>query len=139
MRKMLLWLLLLTLVLAACSTEESQTEPTSVATDDTQVATATPESPQVATVTPETRQGTVQRMGPGSGMMARHHVRVPEPYAGLTNPVPPDQASLERGAELYTTLCASCHGDGGMGDGPAGVSLDPLPAPEPRSVIPAPI
>jgi hypothetical protein len=29
---------------------------------------------------------------------------------------------------LYTNLCASCHGDGGMGDGPAGASLDPVPA-----------
>jgi mono/diheme cytochrome c family protein len=54
---------------------------------------------------------------------------VPQPYAGLANPVPADQASLERGADLYSTLCASCHGDGGMGDGPAGASLDPVPAP----------
>jgi mono/diheme cytochrome c family protein len=119
MRKALLWFLLVALVMVACSIEESQTEPTAVATDP----------PQVPTATPETRQGIVQGMGPGSGMMARHHVSVPEPYAGLTNPVPPDQASLERGAELYATLCASCHGDGGMGDGPAGVDLDPLPAP----------
>jgi cytochrome c553 len=40
-----------------------------------------------------------------------------------------EQASLDRGADLYSTLCASCHGDGGMGDGPAGASLDPAPAP----------
>lgn len=69
--------------------------------------------------------------GPGmgrDGMMTRHHAEVPAEYAGLTNPIPADAASLERGAALYTTNCASCHGDGGMGDGPAGSALDPAPA-----------
>jgi mono/diheme cytochrome c family protein len=68
-------------------------------------------------------------MGPGGGMMARHRAVVPAEYAGLTNPIPADEDSLARGAETYATLCATCHGDGGMGDGPAGVSLDPAPAP----------
>jgi mono/diheme cytochrome c family protein len=68
-------------------------------------------------------------MGPGgSGMMTRHHAEIPDEYAGMTNPVPADEASLERGATLYATNCASCHGDGGMGDGPAGSALDPAPA-----------
>jgi mono/diheme cytochrome c family protein len=70
--------------------------------------------------------------GPGmgrDGMMTRHHAEIPTEYAGLTNPVPADAASLERGAALYATNCASCHGDGGMGDGPAGTALDPAPAP----------
>jgi mono/diheme cytochrome c family protein len=69
--------------------------------------------------------------GPGmgrDGMMMRHHAEVPAEYAGLKNPVPADEESLERGAALYTTNCASCHGDGGMGDGPAGSALDPAPA-----------
>lgn len=69
--------------------------------------------------------------GPGmdrGGMMTRHHAEVPAEYAGLINPIPADAASLERGAALYTTNCASCHGDGGMGDGPAGSALDPAPA-----------
>lgn len=68
-------------------------------------------------------------MGPGSGMMARHSAAIPEEYAGLTKPAPATEESLERGAELYTTHCASCHGDGGMGDGPAGAALDPAAAP----------
>ena len=63
------------------------------------------------------------------GMMTRHHAQVPAEYAGLTNPVAADDTSLERGAELYATNCASCHGDGGMGDGPVGAALDPAPAP----------
>jgi mono/diheme cytochrome c family protein len=71
--------------------------------------------------------GSGMGMGPGSGMMARHHAAVPEPYAGLTNPVAADEESLARGEEIYTASCATCHGDGGMGGGPAGASLDPAP------------
>ena len=37
---------------------------------------------------------------------------------------PPD---LAKGAALYATLCASCHGATGFGDGPAGANLDPSP------------
>jgi len=68
-------------------------------------------------------------MGMQRGMMARHSAAIPEQYADLTNPIPADDDSLARGAELYTTHCATCHGDGGMGDGPAGTALDPAPAP----------
>jgi mono/diheme cytochrome c family protein len=62
------------------------------------------------------------------GMMTRHHAEIPAEYAGLKNPISADEESLERGATLYTTNCASCHGDGGMGDGPAGAALVPTPA-----------
>jgi len=67
-------------------------------------------------------------MGPGSDMMARHHAKIPAEYAGLNNPVPTGEDSLTRGAELFSTNCARCHGDGGMGDGPDGQDLDPRPA-----------
>lgn len=66
--------------------------------------------------------------GPGSGMMARHHAEVPEEYAGVSSPIPASRESLESGGALYSVHCASCHGDGGMGDGPAGAALDPPPA-----------
>ena len=71
-------------------------------------------------------------MGPGmggNGMMEKHHAEIPTEYAGLTNPISGDRESLERGSELYTVNCASCHGDGGMGDGLAGSALDPAPSP----------
>ena len=69
------------------------------------------------------------QMGMGNdGMMTRHHAEIPAEYAGLKNPIPADEESLERGAALYTTNRASCHGDGGMGDGPVGSSLVPAPA-----------
>ena len=34
---------------------------------------------------------------------------------------------LAKGEGIYREYCASCHGDGGKGDGPAGVSLAPPP------------
>jgi mono/diheme cytochrome c family protein len=36
--------------------------------------------------------------------------------------------AVARGAAHYQTLCASCHGPRGHGDGPAGQNLDPKPA-----------
>ena len=68
-------------------------------------------------------------MGMGNNMMNRHHAQIPADYAGQKNPITADEVSLERGAELYATNCASCHGDGGMGDGPIGAALDPAPSP----------
>lgn len=68
-------------------------------------------------------------MGGGMGMMERHHATVPADYAGLVNPIAADEASIEQGAEIYGRLCATCHGDGGMGDGPSAANLDPAPAP----------
>jgi mono/diheme cytochrome c family protein len=62
-------------------------------------------------------------------MMNRHHADVPEPFAGLTNPISPDDESLERGEKIYMTHCATCHGDYGNGDGPGGADLDPAPSP----------
>ena len=43
--------------------------------------------------------------------------------------VAPRQApKREAGAKLYAAQCASCHGDHGRGDGPAGKGLDPAPS-----------
>jgi len=73
--------------------------------------------------------GPMRSIGMGPGMMARHHAAIPQEYAGLTNPVPFDEESLARGAAVYNASCAACHGDGGMGDGPAAAALNPAPAP----------
>ena len=85
------------------------------------------------TVIPAGASTTQQESGPMSmgmrgNMMARHHARIPTEYAGLTNPVAADEESLARGREIYATYCTTCHGDGGMGDGPTAESLDPAPA-----------
>lgn len=39
--------------------------------------------------------------------------------SGLANPVAADKRSLENGHRYYQINCAVCHGDGGLGDGPA--------------------
>jgi len=39
----------------------------------------------------------------------------------------PSMGELAEGKKIYTQFCAACHGDGGMGDGPAGAALTPKP------------
>lgn len=143
--KPLLWVVLamiLLVAMVACGENEGgdlQTatpdgEAPSVTEADSQGEIATPDDAGPASGRSQGRgmgpgQGMGRGMGPGSGMMARHHATVPDAYAGQTNPLEPTEEVLAAGEELYTTYCATCHGDGGMGDGPAGVSLDPPPSP----------
>jgi len=42
----------------------------------------------------------------------------PEEAKELRNPVPPTEAALHAGKDLYLDKCAQCHGQGGKGDGP---------------------
>lgn len=44
--------------------------------------------------------------------------------ATISNPTP---AMLEKGKQSFVTICSSCHGTEGKGDGPAGVALNPKP------------
>lgn len=80
-------------------------------------------------------------MGPGGmmgpqgtgigGTMARRHQAMmqglPEPYAGMTNPLPRSPETISKGAGVYATYCASCHGRQGLGNGEAGRALSPRP------------
>ena len=43
------------------------------------------------------------------------------------NPFAGDVEATKKGAELFQTNCASCHGATGVGDGPAGMALTPKP------------
>jgi len=45
--------------------------------------------------------------------------KVPPEVRAMKNPLAGDPAAVEAGGTLYATLCASCHGASGKGDGPA--------------------
>ena len=85
--------------------------------------------PNETSTTSESSGMGMSGMGMGGGMMARHNAPIPDDYADLSSPVEATEESLTHGGELFTTYCATCHGDGGMGDGPAAANLDPVPAP----------
>jgi mono/diheme cytochrome c family protein len=116
-------LLFTVLLITGCAADTAVPDPDQTA--GSQSASAAASEPASGATAPDVGP---MRMGPGSGMMARHHAQVPDEYAGLLNPVAADEESLERGAAIYEQYCTSCHGDGGMGDGPAGQQLDPAPA-----------
>ncbi len=125
MQKTLIVLSTLIFILALSACGGTQTSPTG-----TDPAAADPAAADPAPTAQSSggMMGGGMGMGGGNGMMARHSAPIPEEYKGLTNPVPADEASLERGQQQYTALCATCHGDGGMGDGPAGGALNPAPS-----------
>jgi len=52
------------------------------------------------------------------------------------NPIPPTEASLAQGKMLYQANCLPCHGVTGLGDGPAGLFLNPRPADLQQHMIP---
>ena len=56
------------------------------------------------------------------------HAAPPKEFAGLANPFAEDEAAIAAGKETYDTLCATCHGPEGKGDGLAAEGLDPQPA-----------
>jgi len=62
------------------------------------------------------------------GMDMSGHWMAPERAAKQPNPVSANPASQARGAALFQTHCASCHGSHGEGDGAAGTGLEPKPA-----------
>ena len=53
-------------------------------------------------------------------------IGIPDESKG--NPFPLSQESVQIGLATYTTTCATCHGDTGLGDGPTGLALNPPPA-----------
>jgi len=59
--------------------------------------------------------------GGGGGTVTR--VDPPDAYAAKTSPA----ADAAAGQTIYTQNCTSCHGETGLGDGPAGAALDPVP------------
>lgn len=52
----------------------------------------------------------------------------PEGVAEASNPFPATPASIAEGGDIYATYCASCHGEGFRGDGPAAAAIPVRPA-----------
>jgi len=52
---------------------------------------------------------------------------IPAAYRDVQNPLPRDPNVISEGRSLYLGNCAACHGDSGLGDGPAAVGLSPPP------------
>lgn len=59
----------------------------------------------------------------GGGGETITRVDPPSDYAGKTSP----GGDAAAGQTIYTQNCTSCHGEKGLGDGPAGAALDPHP------------
>jgi len=87
--------------------------------------------------TPVMRNDIVPEMGMdrSGGMMSRHHTDIPNIYVGKVSPIENDDQSIERGQAIYQIQCESCHGEFGLGDGVAGMNLDPVPAPVGRTSL----
>jgi mono/diheme cytochrome c family protein len=62
-------------------------------------------------------QAPPRRLPPAEAVPVSRPSYLDEP-ASLVNPVPADDVSLERGAQLFGYHCAVCHGTQGRGDGP---------------------
>jgi cytochrome c553 len=112
-------LLISAMIIAACSSPQ----PTPTATVETV------EEDHVEGDEHEAEEQVEEEHVEGDEHEADHeHVDVPEDYEGLTNPFAGNTEAIAAGAEIFATNCATCHGDTGMGDGPAAVGLDPKPA-----------
>ena len=52
----------------------------------------------------------------------------PEQANNLKNPLENNPKSIQQGQKIFQSLCWTCHGQTGKGDGPAAASLNPKPA-----------
>ena len=133
MKNLWIVLVLLGLLLAGCvsqgTDDSANTESSQVETTDDVNTSEESEGEEQEQADDESglnrRTQGMGRHGPGGGMHARHHAPLPDEYAGLSSPLEITDEVLAAGEALYLDNCASCHGETGFGDGPAGASLDP--------------
>lgn len=83
--------------------------------------------PQLLAVIQELAAGVERRVPPAElAPLQAQLIQILGPDASLE--YPRAAVDIAEGREIYRARCASCHGDTGMGDGPAAIGLDP-PAP----------
>lgn len=58
---------------------------------------------------------------------ARAHWQAPQEAIDQVNPIPTNSDSIKQGGKLYVELCARCHGENALGDGPDAASLSTRP------------
>jgi mono/diheme cytochrome c family protein len=63
----------------------------------------------------------------GLGALHRTPWVIPPGAKELKNPLSPANANATATKQLYSDLCANCHGDGGKGDGSDAMMYDPTP------------
>ena len=66
--------------------------------------------------------------GSAPASSATQRPAVPADFASKANPSAGNADALAKGKEQYTAVCQACHGEKGLGDGPAGAALNPRPA-----------
>jgi mono/diheme cytochrome c family protein len=64
----------------------------------------------------------------GAAPTAVQRENPPAAFSGKTNALAGNADAISAGKAEFTTLCATCHGETGAGDGPAASALTPKPA-----------
>ena len=119
----LLFLLVLSLILllaTACTGAEA------VATNEQDIAESTDDEHDDSG--DDHNEGEDDHDEADDGHSTAAHVEPPDEFASLKNEFADDHEAIEAGEETYNTLCATCHGEEGKGDGPGAAELDPKPA-----------
>lgn len=123
------------ILLSACTQEEPKKEGTvtpPAATTQAASPAATTAAPVVKPAEPTKPAPTATKPAPTAPTPAP--TKPAEPVAVTPTPTQPAPApsagkgSATNGAPVYKKNCAGCHGNTGMGDGPAASSLKPKPA-----------
>ena len=67
-------------------------------------------------------------LGSAGSAWAQTPWSAPESEKSKESPIAADAKVAEQGKKLAQVNCSSCHGNGGKGDGPAAMALNPKPA-----------